>query len=428
MGWFTLFLRLFAAVLFVPRRMPFHCHCNDEGRRSTWCSSSSLSLYSSSWNCFFSQAIFIEYDEDNEDYYDDEYEYYSHNPDDKDGKEKEEAQQRKSRPPPYYNSSITNVEHAQRQIEWIRSMEGFVSSKVQIRAIQRRWRDDDDSHHKDQDANANAPLGVFAMKDFQKGELIFSIPRDCLLTAADDEEDDNTTNRKKDKKKGNDNEPTWDVCRTARNLAREMRLGNQSFYAPYMEYLLSQPHGQLPSTWSEAGQDVLLRLTGARGANVMDDDDDDENNDRIRVDENPPLIPPFGAISWLDDEWRSECQGGNDLLDQQAFLLVIQRGWDDLMIPLYDLLSHRNGPWHNTATAQSVHDTTTDAIRVVASRHIRAGEELYGSYTECSDCGGRVNTYGTPEILRDYGTLLIIIIFWGAYIRVLCRPMYTAAF
>ena len=252
-------------------------------------------------------------------------------------------------------TTLSLVEHGQRQIEWIRSMGGFVSSKIEIRSL-----DPNDD---------NAPLGVFAITDIEEGDLLLSIPRHCLITS----ESDNN----------NEDLAEW-ICPTAYNLVRELELGEASFYAPYVSYLNAQPFGQLPSMWSPVGQDLLLRITG--GSLAKDDQ----------------IIPPLGPVGWLDEEWRTECRGGDDPLEQHAFLLVIQRGWDDILVPILDLLSHRNGYWYNTVSNSIRHDLDDD-VELMASRPIQAGEELYHSYTHCTDCGGRAETYGTPEVLRDYG-------------------------
>ncbi|KAL7579488.1 hypothetical protein ACA910_007868 [Epithemia clementina (nom. ined.)] len=242
------------------------------------------------------------------------------------------------------------MKHVQEQIDWVRSKGGFVSSKMEIRPI----------HPSD----VTSPLGAFATDDFQEGDLILSIPRDCLMTSEMED-------------------PDW-ICSTTRNLVREMKLGENSYYAPYIKFLNAQPFGQLPSMWSSFGKDLLLKITGG----AINDDDQ--------------LLPPLGPVGWLDDEWRTECDGGDDLLEQHAFLTVIQRGWDDILIPIYDLLNHRNGKWHNTVS-NSVRGSNDDDVQVYASKLIRAGDEIYGSYTDCTDCGGRAEFYGTPEILRDYG-------------------------
>ncbi len=64
------------------------------------------------------------------------------------------------------------------------------------------------------------------------------------------------------------------------------------------------------------------------------------------------------------------------------------------------MMSHRNGEWLNTMSNE-VHNG--DPIKVRAKRNIKAGEQIYTTYNHCEDCGNRLTSYGTPEILRDYG-------------------------
>jgi len=70
------------------------------------------------------------------------------------------------------------------------------------------------------------------------------------------------------------------------------------------------------------------------------------------------------------------------------------------MVPVFDIMSHRNGKWLNTK-----HDSVLfgQQVRVFAARDIKAGEQIHTTYNFCTDCGGREDGYGTPEILRDYG-------------------------
>eukprot|EP00957_Ditylum_brightwellii_P211358 15366085-Ditylum_brightwellii.AAC.1 len=159
-----------------------------------------------------------------------------------------------------------------------------------------------------------------------------------------------------------------------------MKLGNSSEYAPYVEYLLDmQPPGQIPSAWSEAGKALLEKMLRA-GKDAA--------------------LPPFHPTDLIDGLWHDRCRGSRDPVEVHAAQLVIQRSWDDLMIPIYDMFNHRNGHWFNSVDT-GVHSNRTILIR--ASRDIRPGQQIYNSYNQCRDCGGRLTDYGTPEILRDYG-------------------------
>lgn len=235
--------------------------------------------------------------------------------------------------------------------EWFVANGGSMNSKVEMR---REFPD-----------NPTSRFGMFAVADMAIDELLIHIPRKVLLDAGD-----------------NDNDYDGLSCATAFNLIAEIKKGNESFFYPYAKYLASQSKGQLPSHWSDAGKALLYK--------VMAIDDDDKTND----------LPPSDVTEWISDEWYNRCKGSKNIDDEHAALLVVQRSWDDLLIPVYDMISHRNGKWLNTKS-NSVHKKKD--IVVTASRDIKAGEELYMSYNFCIDCGGRASTYGTAEIFRDYG-------------------------
>merc|ERR1712071_683050 len=81
-------------------------------------------------------------------------------------------------------------------------------------------------------------------------------------------------------------------------------------------------------------------------------------------------------------------------------MMVVARGWDYILIPVFDMMNHRNGR-HLNSDSNSIYDN--DDIMVRDTQRINPGDEIYTSYNMCRDCGGRREDYGTPELLRDYG-------------------------
>ena len=227
-------------------------------------------------------------------------------------------------------------------VEWVHMKGGYLNPAAEIRY-----------------ANPGDPggsyLGVFAKGAIPAKEVIMTVPHSAYINAGGPPDDD------------------FPNCETVANIAREMELGDASDFGPYAKYLAKQSPGQLPSGWSKAGKQMLLSIGGRN-------------------------LPPGDPTGWAD--YYVESCGKDDALHVKAALLSIQRGWDDVNIPLYDLLNHRNGKWLNTMSNDI--DWETDAI-VQASRDIEAGEQLYGSFNFCASCGNRLTGYGTPEILRDYG-------------------------
>jgi len=221
--------------------------------------------------------------------------------------------------------------------------------------------------------------GIFATEFIAKGDLLAQIPWEYIIN---DEESDDALSEK-------DNENGVLKCGTARNLAKEMKqvqtLGKYikdpnaaSKYGPYIQYLLDQPSGMIPSDWSVKGRRIFQDVLGGT----------------------QQTIPPIYATSWKDDDWFNDCNGDpEDELGMKAAMLVVSRADDDLLVPVYDMYNHRNGKYYNS------HMKVIRGVnyQVTARRDIQPGEQIYNSYNMCDECGGRRDGYGTPELFRDYG-------------------------
>jgi len=248
-------------------------------------------------------------------------------------------------------ASDAEVNHGLLLIEWLRSRGGYVSPKLTIR--------------RSDPFDPNSRFGMFAIDSLVPREKMLEIPRSALITDEDgsDESDEDVIE-----------------CGTVRNLLKEMKLGDNSNFAPYVNYLLAQPWGQIPSGWSDSGKALLVGLLENHTSQVL-----------------PPLRPMV-----YSNKWQETCGGASSSrFEENAALLVAQRSWDNILIPVYDMMSHRNGEYLNTEST-TVHHKSKN-IKVRADRGIESGEEIYTSYDMCKDCGARHDTYGTPDILRNYG-------------------------
>jgi len=235
--------------------------------------------------------------------------------------------------------------------EWLVEGGGVFNQKIEIRRAD--------------PSDPTSTFGVFAVENIAEKEIILSIPRSRIISAYPENQD----------------EPVPALnCDLVRKLTREMRLGDESEYAPYVNYLLEEPWGQQPSAWSKTGKKILKDML--------------ENYTKF------PL-PPGEPTEWIEIDWREMCRGSDDPFEKNVALIVVQRSWDAIMIPLVDMLNHRNGRWFNTES--SLVHLKDRPIEIRTTRLVEAGEEIHGSYNMCEDCGGRRTTYGSPEILRDYG-------------------------
>jgi SET domain len=196
-------------------------------------------------------------------------------------------------------------------------------------------------------------------------------------------------------------------CATVRYILDENKKGKDSMLYPYIQYLNGQPRGQVPAAWSDAGHDLFQEVLGlVHGPKAM-------NYHTHRDASSRTVLPPeLDDSAFAAQDFYDRC--GDMLGDDYDFdaalnyyFLLNQRGWDELMIPVFDLMSHGNGRLLNTHH-DSVRDTTdgvsvAKSIKVYASRDIKAGEEITTTYNFCANCENRFMGYGTPELLRDYG-------------------------
>jgi len=153
-------------------------------------------------------------------------------------------------------------------------------------------------------------------------------------------------------------------CATVMRLLEQSKKLPQSTWKPYMDYLLSQPTGQLPAGWSTAGKQLLNDVLGRNvGITVpsrlkQTDPNTTEFVGVTHVRPNYPPLPPHMMDSdGLNQDFIKRCLGGvrfsehpkggfdHPYKDDEAALvnfyhLLSQRGWDEVMIPVFDMMSH----------------------------------------------------------------------------------------
>lgn len=236
-------------------------------------------------------------------------------------------------------------------VDWIRSRGGHVDHRQTVRH--------------EIPGNPSSLRGIFAAEDIPENTLLLYLPWSEVIVA--------------DPHKGD----STDQCGSARAVRREMELGDESYYAPYVKLLNDQrTRIGLPNAWSGAGLALLDRIVSDRGLAPAD-------NQR--------------HLAW----WTSHCGGDpdGDPLGRDAALLQVMRAcgvtggesnkeYRTVMVPYYDMYNHRNGGrWHNT----HIQTELFRGYKVLASRDIRAGEQLYNSYGE--DAASALRDYGFIEQL-----------------------------
>jgi len=157
---------------------------------------------------------------------------------------------------------------------------------------------------------------------------------------------------------------TRDECVTISKMMKEYEKGDSSDYYPYIRYLFGGHDGGtspklLPTTWSPPAKDLLKTMLGS------------------------DLQPLYFEIEGYTQVLQScadfiPMEDTMDTTSQQrwkdAYIFWLSRSWGDKMIPILDMINHRNGKWKN------VESTTAHAgedIRVYAVRDIDQGEQLW---------------------------------------------------
>jgi hypothetical protein len=195
-------------------------------------------------------------------------------------------------------------------LSWIHNTEaGFYSPKQQFR-------------HEDPD-DPSSLAGIFAKERIERGELLCRVPWEYLVQSRTRTQVEEQLS-----------------CSTVRELARQMKLGKKSKFAPYVEYLKEQPDNQLPSAWSEEGKALLLEVLGQT-------EDENITPDQYffpGIDLQVFHFPPNAALNWIEAGWYGECRGNRaDDFGKKAAMMALLRADDTLMIPAYDFVSFFRG-------------------------------------------------------------------------------------
>jgi spermidine synthase len=257
-------------------------------------------------------------------------------------------------------------EHIRELLAWLRENNGYFNSKLEIR--------------REDPKDPASEFGVFAKKPIELKETLMEIPANLMLRATDDEDEqfeipDGTELQyfEKDRFEG--------LCDLTRTLIVEMRLEDDSDFAPYVHYLLEKEEENIPALWSEPAKKILHLVTfGPR--------------------------PPNGAFEWVEDFEETGCIH-DDEFEMGALSFISSRGWrstnDTVLVPVFDIINHSNNDkLRNTETTHAIEEGFP--VHVRALKEIEAGEQLFISYDDCLGCKEYKDLIiQTPEIFRDYG-------------------------
>ncbi|GFH43687.1 hypothetical protein CTEN210_00160 [Chaetoceros tenuissimus] len=249
-------------------------------------------------------------------------------------------------------AKIAQADVVQSMIDWVNSNGGSLNEKIEIRRL-----DPSDS---------SSPMGVFAKERLEQEEIIMYIPTSLYLNVWDEATNMDELEGVEAFEANNSN-----LCKLTHKLAKEMKLGEKSQFAPYIAYLKTQREGQLPALWAEEARTLLRSISQ----------------------------PKSQIVDWIEDNFQKKGCISEDPFEVHMLALVLQRSFDAAMIPLWDMVNHDNGRINTKNT--SIY--SKKGIEVMASRVIDEGEEIFASYDLCLDCFDVEDYWGTQEVLKDFG-------------------------
>ena len=240
----------------------------------------------------------------------------------------------------------------QSMIDWVNSNGGSLNEKIEIRRLD--------------PSDPSSPMGVFAKERLEQEEIIMHIPTSLYLNVWDEAINMDELEGVEAFEANNSN-----LCKLTHKLAKEIKLGEQSQFAPYIAYLKTQREGQLPALWAEEARNLLRSISQ----------------------------PESQIVDWIEDNFQKKGCISEDSFEVHMLALVLQRSFDAAMIPLWDMVNHDNGRINTKNT--SIY--SKKGIEVMASQVIDEGEEIFASYDLCLDCFDVEDYWGTQEVLKDFG-------------------------
>jgi hypothetical protein len=183
------------------------------------------------------------------------------------------------------------------------------------------------------------------LEAIEKDEIVLQIPLSCLVDA-------------------------MNACEAAKTL-----LMNDKDSSPHAKYVLSPENKQtIPALWSPQGKLLLNTIVGKELFSF-------HSTERMTA-----------AASDCTDEARNV-----ELLD--VFHMVMKRSREEYLVPLLDMISHRNGRYTNVDVK-----IVDSGVVIFATRDIQPNEPLHQSYNSCRDCQEEeAYQYVLPHIFQETG-------------------------
>lgn len=190
--------------------------------------------------------------------------------------------------------------------------------------------------------------GVTAREPIAAGDTLARIPWNLVLQS------------EKSPPKSPDEEDAQFDCGTARKIVKEWIRGKDSRWFSMLRHLEQLAVlNPLPSMFSTKGKELFLDILGGEGS---------------------PELLMDNAVHYGLWDWEELCDESPETAPIAMF--AKQFSLDNVLIPIKDLYTHRNGKFHNVDMKIS----PGEPVEIIAKRDIEAGEKLHISLNRCNSC------------------------------------------
>eukprot|EP00536_Pseudo-nitzschia_multiseries_P007791 jgi/Psemu1/66214/estExt_Genemark1.C_1870022 len=325
---------------------------------------------------------------------------------------------------------LTNLSPENALIEWINKMDQGSVASEKFRIEKTEYAPS--SITIDTDITARSARSKFelqprfdfyATEDIPQGTVLMEIPKVAMIGFGE----------KLTEFRGNDkieDKGQIPACMVVEQMVNEQELGVNSTLYPFLQYIFGEgnPVGKQPSNWSELGKYVFWGMMGQEGA-VFTPNKHVHRHRHINVcreyklfSKTPHTIP---ISTGTDREARLT-------FENAGYSYFVKHAWGADLIPLFDMIPHRNGVWKNIEArfvevesgetidvearkdrfepfqnTIATDDETTKALKLVvyAHRDIKAGEPLHVSYNQCVHlgCQSLQYSYNSGHFIADGG-------------------------
>lgn len=296
-------------------------------------------------------------------------------------------------------------------VDWLQGFEGSIVETEKFEIVKRIPSDE----------TLNPEFDFVATQDIPEGTVLMEIPQAAMIGL---DLDANKVERLE--KSGRIDEEYQDqvsICMAVEEIVKKRREGINSVHHPYLEFVFGSgnPIGRRPSSWTDSIQTFFWGMIGQF------------NTAYTPAEEAHNFIHALSCEDYMEvvNQYKEPTEKGEDSVEDMAHDYFSRHAWGTSLIPLFDMIPHRNGKWKNIEARFVEMETNTPIsikprprrfhlfrrednksnsdmkLVVYAHKDIQRGEPLRVSLNQCEHLGCEILKfkYTSSEILADTGII-----------------------